>query len=344
MADWHATGPEEVAPGVHRIPLSLPDDGLRAVNAYAVADGPGVALIDPGQAGPLARAELGRGLAELGYALTDVTRCLCTHVHRDHYTHAVALRRELGCPASLGAGERASIAAVRGSRTYGIDPQLAALPSCGAEALRREIDPEAHGHGLPRDLWEEPDHWLADGDVLTLGGRTLHVRHTPGHTTGHVTLHDRDNGLLFGGDHVLPRITPSISFEPVPVLLPLADYLDSLRRTAADPDAVLAAAHGPIALSTAARVGELLAHHENRLAETSAQVAAGADTVWEVASGLRWTRRGRALAELDPINRMLAVLETKAHLDVLVADSHLTRTRTPAGLLCYDRPGDYSIE
>ena len=39
--DWTAPGVFRCAPGVHRIPLPLPIDGLRAVNVYAIADGDG---------------------------------------------------------------------------------------------------------------------------------------------------------------------------------------------------------------------------------------------------------------------------------------------------------------
>lgn len=314
---WYTSGVTAVAPGVYRIPLSLPDDGLRAVNSYVLEDAEGVVLIDPGQAGPPARAELGAGLAQLGYSFADVRRCLVTHVHRDHYTNAVALRREFGFPVSLGAGERPSLAAVRVSSRYGMDPQILALPLCGAGHLADQLDIEGSGHRLPNDIWEEPDEWLDDGDVVRLDSRQLRVMHTPGHTIGHVTFHDTEARLLFGGDHVLPRITPSIGFEPVAAELPLADYLCSLERTAAAPDAVLAAAHGPVTGSAHRRAAELLAHHERRLAQTEDQLRPGARSVHEVAQGLRWTRRDRELAALDPLNRMLAVMETKAHLDVL---------------------------
>ena len=37
--DWLEPGAHRVAPGVHRIPLPLPNDGLRAVNVYAIEDG-----------------------------------------------------------------------------------------------------------------------------------------------------------------------------------------------------------------------------------------------------------------------------------------------------------------
>ena len=37
-----------VAAGVHRIVCPLPDDGLKAVNVYAIEDGDGLALVDTG--------------------------------------------------------------------------------------------------------------------------------------------------------------------------------------------------------------------------------------------------------------------------------------------------------
>ena len=65
------------------------------------------------------------------------------------------------------------------------------------------------------------------------------------------------------------------------------------------------------------RVDELLAHHGRRLDDTLAAVRAGRTTPYEVAGALTWTRRERRLDDLDPFNRMLATLETGAHLAVL---------------------------
>jgi hypothetical protein len=44
-----------------------------------------------------------------------------------------------------------------------------------------------------------------------------------------------------------------------------------------------------------------------------------------VASLVRWTSREREFAELDALNRMLAVTETVTHLEWLVARGRLTR-------------------
>ena len=46
-----------------------------------------------------------------------------------------------------------------------------------------------------------------------LTGRDLLAVPTPGHTQGHVVFADVERALLFAGDHVLPRITPSVGFE-----------------------------------------------------------------------------------------------------------------------------------
>src|SRR5271169_4193259 len=43
-------------------------------------------------------------------------------------------------------------------------------------------------------------HWLHDGERIDLGGRTLKVIGTPGHTPDAIALLDEKNGLLFTGD------------------------------------------------------------------------------------------------------------------------------------------------
>jgi glyoxylase-like metal-dependent hydrolase (beta-lactamase superfamily II) len=50
----------------------------------------------------------------------------------------------------------------------------------------------------------EPTTLLHEGDVIDLGGRMLEVIHTPGHSPGSICLLDRDNRLLFTGDHFFP--------------------------------------------------------------------------------------------------------------------------------------------
>ena len=129
--------------------------------------------------------------------------------------------------------------------------------------------------------------------------------------------------LLFSGDHVLPHITPSIGFQPAPAELPLNDFIDSLRLVRGMPDRRMLPAHGPVSESVHTRVDELLEHHRQRLETMGTQIAAGASTAFEAAHRLGWTRRNRKLSEMDSFNQMLAVLETAAHLDLLVSQGKL---------------------
>jgi glyoxylase-like metal-dependent hydrolase (beta-lactamase superfamily II) len=45
-----------------------------------------------------------------------------------------------------------------------------------------------------------PTRWLQDGDSVTLGHHTLQVRHTPGHTPGHVVFYSPEIHRAFVGD------------------------------------------------------------------------------------------------------------------------------------------------
>ena len=70
--------------------------------------------------------------------------------------------------------------------------------------------------------------WLHDGDRIDLGGRTIEVIATPGHTPDSISLFDRGNGLLFTGDTYYPGTVWLYRPET-----DLAAYGNSVRRIAA---------------------------------------------------------------------------------------------------------------
>ena len=80
------------------------------------------------------------------------------------------------------------------------------------------------------------------------------------------------------------------------------------------------------------RVSELLDYHANRLEAAYLALAPDVETAAQVAHRLPWTRHGRALDDLSTFDRMLAVLETRAHLDVLVDRDRLVVHRDKAGV------------
>jgi glyoxylase-like metal-dependent hydrolase (beta-lactamase superfamily II) len=322
--DWTAPGVYEVSAGLYRIPLPLPQDGLRAVNVYAARDGEGLVLVDSGWALAEARELLEQAVKVLGCSLADVRRFLVTHIHRDHYTLAVALRREFGMRISLGRGEAGTLRVVQDPGLSPWTGLLTQLHRGGADDLGRELRKMPSDHNVAD--WADPDDWLDAPGYVELETGTWQMHPTPGHTRGHVVFVDAGRGVMFAGDHVLPRITPSIGFEQKPAELPLRAYLDSLKLVRGLPDRRLLPAHGPVSPSVHARADELLDHHDTRLRQIEETIDAGAGTAADAARRLLWTRRGRRFDELDLFSRCLAVTETLAHLDVLVVAGRLRRT------------------
>jgi glyoxylase-like metal-dependent hydrolase (beta-lactamase superfamily II) len=336
---WEQPGAFPVSPGVFRIPLPLPGDGLRAVNVYALESDEGITLVDAGMSRAASWEALEAGLKGAGAQLGDVRRVLVTHIHRDHFGQACAIRRATGATVLLGRGEQRSLDYIlddsHGDRRA---PWIARLRRSGAADLVAELAlADGAGQSAREDegLWELPDSWVDDAEAVAVGERTLLAIQTPGHTRGHLTFMDAASRLLFAGDHVLPHITPSIGFEPLAEGLPLADFLLSLRKVRdLDLDTVLPA-HGPPFNGLAARVDALLAHHAARLRASRGALSEGARTAFEVARELPWTRRDRRYDELDGFNRQLAVQETAAHLDLLVSQGTV-RVTTVDGVRHYE--------
>jgi glyoxylase-like metal-dependent hydrolase (beta-lactamase superfamily II) len=331
---WETPGAELVAPGIHRIPLPLPGDSLRAVNVYALERGnKQVDLVDGGWAVEAAVTELDRALSSIGSSIDGVGRVFVTHLHRDHYTLAVLLRRRYGTQVLIGAGEKSGLAAVA-------DHHDDLLPAPFVERMRW------HGAGdlldlieasdgdvmepINADVWEQADIWLQDAEQFQVGGHQLDVISTPGHTIGHSVFRVRSAGVLFTGDHVLPHITPSIGFEANLTGSPLTRYLSSLRLILGLPDHRMLPAHGPVIDSTHARVREILEHHDLRLEKTMEALEHGGDNARDIAAALPWTRRDRNLTDLPPFEQVLAVNETATHLDHLVETGAIRRLETAA--------------
>lgn len=329
---WAKEGAWKVAEGIHRIPLPLPMDALKAVNVYAIDGDDGLTLIDGGWAIPLARDLLEKSLRSIGYGFGDIKRFLVTHVHRDHYTMASVLGQEFGSDVALGIDEKPALDLLLNVEDLTENPFLALLRTAGAAEIA-----ELWNRGS-RDLpdpvhWAHPKTWIEGDRTFEVGSRAIDAVHTPGHTPGHYVFADRAEGVLFSGDHVLPTITPSIGFTAPPSDLPLGEFMSSLARVRSLPDLRILPAHGPVAPSSYQRVDELLAHHESRLDQCLASLTSrGEVTALVVARDLGWTRHETAFDELDEFSRGMAAMETKAHLDVLVARGQARAADDPDGV------------
>lgn len=315
--DWTLAGPHRIADGLYRIPLPLPISGLAAVNCYLAPGPDGVVLVDPGWATYDSERAVAAALHTLGYGLGDITLCVATHHHWDHYSQAYAWRERLGSRLVIGHEERHSILGYQPDASTRYPVQVAQLEEAGAKELAGRIATSRAPMIEAAMPYGAPDGWLHDGERIELVGGAFEVVATPGHTRGHIVLRHTASGALITGDHVLPRITPSIGFEWAPEPQPLRTFLRSMRDVLALPDGALLPAHGPVLPSTHERLCEQLAHHEQRLAQVQELLESGAQTSYEVARAMRWTRHRRQLGDLPDEHQMIAVTEVRAHLEVL---------------------------
>ena len=315
---WSKEGAWKVTEGIHRIPLPLPLDGLKAINVYVIETDDGLTLIDGGWSIEVARDLLERCLRDVGYGFGDIKRFLVTHVHRDHFTLATVLGHEYGADVALGIGEKPALDLLN-NPNLSQNPFLDVLRTAGAHEIADIWAAGDTGEGPDMSIWMYPKTWLDGDQQIAVGARTLDAVHTPGHTPGHFVYAEKAAGLLFAGDHVLPTITPSIGFTVPPTPDPLGDFMASLTKVRSLPDLQVLPAHGPVAPSSHQRVDELLAFHERRLDQSLAALADGPATGFTVAHTLGWTRHEKAFDELDEFSQGMAAMETKAHLELLVA-------------------------
>jgi glyoxylase-like metal-dependent hydrolase (beta-lactamase superfamily II) len=293
--------------------VPIPNNPLRYVNSYAFATGGGLVLLDTGWPADTAWDALTAGLESIGASVADVRGVLVSHMHLDHAGLTGRLREASGAWIAMHPADRAVIA------NFGLrDPEravpleVAFLRSLGAsaeEAAASVGSPQAYRAFTSMGL---PDRELADGDLADVPGWRLRAVHTPGHTPGHVCFVDELSQRMFAGDHILPRITPNISVQAVEGVQPLADYLKSLAKVRdLDVDEVMPA-HEWRFRGLAQRADDIADHHERRLAELLAAIAANPDaTSWDLAGQLTWSR---SWDQYSGRMRISAVTETAAHV------------------------------
>lgn len=314
-------GISAVARGVWRLALPFPSP-LGYSFSYLVRVDDGFVAIDLGWDTTDGYDLLQAGLARAGGALTDIRGVVVTHAHPDHIGLAEQVRQVSGCWLGMHPRERVHIVrdgAERQARVEQFERWLvrAGLPKSDRERIMSDRDTL---RGQFPQSW--PDVLLEDGDSVPGTGGGLVAIHTPGHTPGHLTFHDAERQLLYTGDHVLPRVTSNVSRRPSSDPDPLADYTASLTKLDAYGDTLVLPGHEWSFDDLDARLAELREHHDARMIEIADVVRSGAETVWEVANDVTWSR---SFLSLDSRGIRSALGETEAHLVRLANESVLVQ-------------------
>ena len=202
------------APGIAVIPCRTPTLPPASHTNALLIGGARRFLVDPAPEDPEERAMLFSQVDSLLGPGDRLVAVLATHHHPDHTGSLAAAAERYGVP-------------------VGAHPEtLARLP---------DLPPEVRDRAMP----------LRDGETLDLGnapdgspGWTLGVRFTPGHAPGHLAFVESRYGAVAAGDLVSSLSSILISPEDGD----LGQYMDSLRRLAAESRGFVYPAHGvPVA-------------------------------------------------------------------------------------------------
>jgi glyoxylase-like metal-dependent hydrolase (beta-lactamase superfamily II) len=307
--------------GIAVIPLPTPF-AVGRVNCYMIEDEP-LTLVDPGPRSRPALAELEVGLATRGRRLDDVRLVLLTHQHIDHVGLAQTVKErsgaEIAAPAPLAgylADLDASMDADDGFAAAVME--LHGVPEEAIAALREVV------HAFRAFASSaEVDRALEEGDTVPLSARRLDVHFRPGHSPTDTIFVDPEARLAFVGDHVLAEISsnPVLHRRPGdptdPRLRPhaLANYLESLERTAALDLAELLPGHGPPVTDHRSLIAERIEFHRLRKERIYDELREGPLTAYAVALAV-W-------GDIALQQVYLTLSESIGHLDLLVAEGRV---------------------
>lgn len=317
----------EIVRGVHQIKIPIPESSLEHINVYLVEGDEGNLLIDTGWNTPNAFEALKQQLRDSGFGFKDITQIVVTHVHPDHYGLAGRLTQLSGAKLALHEAELSLI----DSRYINM------------EQLLQEMEAYLRRHGTPQNdlpaihkasLWIKrfvvpalPEIVLKGGEELTIGSFNFEVLLTPGHSIGHICLYEPKRKLLFSGDHVLPEITPHIGLHPQSGENPLGDFINSLKEIEKLEVNFVFPGHGPVFSGLKQKMWEILYHHEQRKLAITKAIRDELKTAYQIASEIPWRpeQSGVAFKDLAPWDKRLAVLETLAHLELLVTEGKVEK-------------------
>ena len=222
---------DRVLPGVWRLRLPLPWAGVPHVNAWALAAGNGVVLVDTGIGGAGGMKQLELALSQAGLRVEHVKLLVCTHAHSDHYGLAGPIVDAAGCELWMHPNHEHMTSRANDPDKM-LDRRIEVARQSGVPEQIVEGYESRRGEGIGIDRVVMPDRELLPGVQVETDHGLWDVYETPGHAPSHVCLHQPERDLLLSGDHLLGRVSLYYDYgyspDPAGEFLASMDVVDQL--------------------------------------------------------------------------------------------------------------------
>ena len=303
----------EVYKNIYQYEIPLPNNPLKSTNTYIITSEKRNLIIDTGFNIPECEEAMMNAIDELGLDLNK-TDLFITHLHSDHSGLAGTLKKK---------GINKVYAGV-------IDGVM--INQMTTDAYWKKFNDYEIMFDLKRDNVSYTNHpgykycpkeqldftYVKENDVINIGDYSLRVIDIPGHTPGHIGLHEENHKLLFCGDHILGKITPNITFWSFDTDY-LAVYFESLKKVYAYDLEYVFTAHRFIVRDHRTRIDELMEHHRIRLNEVLNIITDKKLSVRDTAAKMKWELRAKNWDEFPIPQKWFASGEAMSHLEHLVA-------------------------
>ena len=323
---------KEVYKNIYLNEITLPDSPLKYLNSYIIKTHDRNLVIDTGFNRPECREVFLDGLKELGIEIAQ-TDVLITHLHSDH-CGLIAELKSLGASILVGEAEEKELFALIGGSDVAYWDRFSKR-ALMYDLLKYDINISQHPGYTYRPELVKGMQALQEGTVIKYGDYSLQVLFVPGHTRGHIALYEERNKLFFGGDLILDKITPTVTFWGFEQDI-LKVYLDTLAKVMAMEIDVVFTGHRAILYDCRKRIEELVAHHMKRLEEIKVILEKGEQSVSDVASQMTWDIRVNSWDDFPKTQKWFATGEAMAHLEHLYCAGLLSR-REESGKLIYGK-------
>ena len=227
----------EIRPGVHRIVAPLGD---RFVALHLLTGQEGALLVDTGIRDSITETFLPY-LDANGIDRASVRWAINTHCDYDHTGGNGALKAAIP----------------------GVELLVHELDRAFTEDVQALIDGR-YGEFREADGFDDPpettaylrsvsdlvpvDRTVSGGEWIDLGDRRVQILHVPGHSPGHIAVHDPDNATLVIGDATLGTTVPFADGRPAfpPTYRDVGPYVESIRTFRSLGATLLLTAHYPV--------------------------------------------------------------------------------------------------